>query len=136
MTRNRTLRDNPNESFICASCGMGVAPIKFGGQHRNHCPHCLCSVHMDIKAGDRRSSCRGIMEPISIYVQKNKEWSIIHKCSKCNTIRTNRIAADDNELLLVTMAAEPLMSLPFPSKSVLSNLKEISIRKGGEHVYE
>ncbi|WP_263422222.1 RNHCP domain-containing protein [Vibrio sp. B1FIG11] len=55
---------------------MGVAPIKFGGQHRNHCPHCLCSVHMDIKAGDRRSSCRGIMEPISIYVQKKQR--VVH----------------------------------------------------------
>ena len=90
---------------------------------------------MDIKAGDRRSSCRGVMEPISIYVQKDKEWSLIHKCSKCNTIRTNRIAADDNELLLVTMAAEPLMSLPFPSKAVLSNLKELSISSGGEDVF-
>ncbi|NAW53847.1 RNHCP domain-containing protein [Vibrio sp. V41_P2S12T139] len=91
---------------------------------------------MDIKAGERRSSCRGVMEPISIYVQKNKEWSLIHKCSKCNTIRMNRIAADDNEMLLVAMAAEPLMSLPFPSKSVLSNLKEISISRGGEDVFE
>ncbi|MCS0125324.1 hypothetical protein NDJ43_14380 [Vibrio alginolyticus] len=48
----------------------------------------------------------------------------------------NRIAADDNEMLLVAMAAEPLMSLPFPSKSVLSNLKEISISRGGEDVFE
>ncbi|MEF1278984.1 RNHCP domain-containing protein [Vibrio fortis] len=135
MTRNKILRANPQESFICASCGTGVAPIQFGGQHRNHCPHCLSSVHMDIKAGDRRSSCRGVMEPISIYVQKDREWSLIHKCSKCNTIRTNRIAADDNEMLLVAMAAEPLMSLPFPSKTVLSNLKELSIRSGGEDVF-
>ncbi|MFA0086715.1 RNHCP domain-containing protein [Vibrio sp. 10N.261.51.F12] len=134
MTRNKILRENPQESFICASCSNGVAPIQFGGQHRNHCPHCLCSVHMDIKAGDRRSSCRGIMEPISIFVQKDREWSLIHKCSKCNTMRMNRIAADDNELMLVTMAVEPLISLPFPSKSVLSNLKKISISSGGEDV--
>ncbi|GLO63911.1 hypothetical protein MACH09_44190 [Vibrio sp. MACH09] len=91
---------------------------------------------MDIKAGDRRSSCRGIMEPISIYVQKSKEWSLIHKCSKCSTIRTNRIAADDNELLLVSIAAELMMTLPFPSKNVLSELKQLSISRGSEHVLE
>lgn len=136
MTRTKTLRANPNESFLCASCGLGVTPIQYGGQHRNHCPHCLSSVHMDIKAGDRRSSCRGIMEPISIYVQKNREWSLVHKCSKCSTIRTNRIAADDNGFLLVTMAAEPMMSLPFPSKTILSELKQMSINKGSEYVLE
>ena len=131
MTRTKTIRENPNESFICASCGKGVSPVIYGGQHRNHCPHCLCSLHLDIKAGDRRSSCRALMMPIGIYVQKNQEWSLIHKCSKCSTIRTNRIAADDNELMLITMATAPLASLPFPSKLVLNKLKNISIEHGG-----
>lgn len=135
MTRNNTIRQNPQESFICASCGQGVSPIIYGGQHRNHCPYCLCSVHMDIKAGDRRSSCRGIMQPIGIHVQKNQEWSLIHKCSKCKTIRTNRVAADDNELLLLTIAAEPIMSLPFPSKMVLTRLKHLSIESGSNNEY-
>ena len=135
MSRNKILHNNPHESFICASCGKGVSPLEFGGKHRNHCPHCLSSLHVDITPGDRRSSCRGKMEPISIYVQKNKEWSIIHKCTKCGTIRHNRIASDDNELLLLTISAEPLMSLPFPSKTIISTLHKLSIEKGSENVY-
>ncbi|MCF2875223.1 MULTISPECIES: RNHCP domain-containing protein [unclassified Tenacibaculum] len=135
MSRNKILRENPQESFICASCGKGVTPLEIGGKHRNHCPHCLSSLHIDITPGDRRSSCRGIMKPISIYVQKNKEWSIIHKCNKCNTIRMNRIAADDNELMLLTMSAAPLMSLPFPSSSIISTMHKLSLEKGGENVH-
>lgn len=123
------------ESFICASCGKAVPPVEFGGNQRNHCPHCLSSVHVDITPGDRRASCRGVMKAISIYVQQNKEWSIIHQCTKCSSVKLNRIAADDNELLLLTMAAEPLMSLPFPAKTMISTLHKLSIEKGGEDVY-
>jgi DNA-directed RNA polymerase subunit RPC12/RpoP len=132
MSRNKILRENPQESFICSACGKGVSPVEFGGKHRNHCPHCLSSLHLDITPGDRRSSCKGLMKPISIHVQKNGEWSIVHKCTKCNTIRLNRIAADDNELLLFALATKPLMSLPFPSKDLLATLFEISIDRGGE----
>lgn len=135
MTQNKIIRENPMESFICASCGKAISPLAIGGNQRNHCPHCLCSLHVDIIPGDRRSSCRGIMKPIGIHVQKNKEWSIIHQCTKCNTIKLNRIAADDNELLLLTMAAEPLMSLPFPAKGMISTLQRLSMEKGGE-MYE
>lgn len=76
------------------------------------------------------------MKPIGIHVQQNKEWSIIHRCTKCNTIRLNRIAADDNDLLLLTMAAEPLMSLPFPSNTILSTLRKLCKEKGGEDAYK
>jgi hypothetical protein len=51
-------------------------------------------------------------------------------------MKLNRIAADDNELLLLTMAAEPLMSLPFPSKTMISTLHKLSLEKGGEDVYK
>lgn len=136
MSRNKIIHENPMESFICASCGKAVPPVEFGGKQRNHCPHCLCSMHVDITPGDRRASCRGIMNPISIYVQQNKEWSIIHRCAKCHTIKLNRIAADDNELLLLTMATEPLMSLPFPSKKMISTLHKLSLERGGEDVYK
>lgn len=132
MTRNKIIRNNPQESFICVSCGKAVAPLEYGGQHRNHCPHCLSSYHVDIIPGDRRSSCHGIMKPIGIHVQKNKEWSIIHRCSQCKTIKINRIASDDNELFLLTIAAEPLVSLPFPSKKIISTLHRLSLEKGKE----
>ena len=130
MTRRKIIRNNPQESFMCESCGKAVTPLELGGQHRNHCPYCLHSVHLDITPGDRRASCRGVMEPISIYVQKNKEWSIVHRCSRCKTVRITRVASDDNELLLFTIATEPLLSLPFPSKTIVSTLHELSREKG------
>lgn len=125
MTRRKILRDNPMESFICEACGKGVSPLVVGGQHRNHCPYCLQSLHLDVIPGDRRSSCRGLMEPISIYVKKDKEWAIVHRCKQCKTIRVNRVAADDNEFLLFTIAAEPILSLPFPAKGILNNLHKV-----------
>ena len=136
---NKHLPSEPEFSrgFTCASCGKAVSPLAYGGQHRNHCPHCLCSLHVDIKPGDKRSSCRGIMTPIGIHVQQNGEWSLIHRCSRCKTIKINRIAHDDNEMLLLTIAAEPMMSLPFPSKKILTTLKSLSMIKGkeNEHTY-
>ncbi len=71
---------------------------------------------MDISPGDRRSNCRGVMEPIGIWVQPNKEWSILHRCQRCGWIRANRIAGDDDEELLLQLAAQPLAYLPFPLK--------------------
>ncbi|GFD80395.1 RNHCP domain-containing protein [Tenacibaculum sp. SSH1-16] len=136
MTRHKILRYNPLESFICEACGKGVSPLEHGGKHRNHCPHCLHSLHLDITPGDRRASCRGIMEPISMYVQKkSRESSIVHRCTQCKTIRVNRIASDDNELLLFTIATEPLLSLPFATKTIISTLHQLSREKGKENEY-
>ena len=69
---------------------------------------------MDLKTGDRRSACRGPMEPIAVGIQANGEWSILHRCRRCGMIRMNRIAGDDNEVLLVSMALRPLARPPFP----------------------
>jgi len=129
MNKNTSTKKDQQELFTCISCGEKVITLEYGGQHRNHCPHCLCSSHLDITPGDRRSQCHGIMKPAGIHVQKNGEWSIIHKCSKCGSIKINRIAYDDNELLLLTLAAEPLMSLPFPSKKIISTLQALSQKK-------
>nr|WP_081941929.1 RNHCP domain-containing protein [Spirochaeta lutea] len=105
-----------HESFICSHCGRAVTPTANGTSNRNHCPYCLYSRHMDIRPGDRRSGCRGLMEPIGIWVQRNKEWSIIHRCTACGFIRTNRIAGDDDENTLLRLAAHPLSALPFPMR--------------------
>ena len=100
--------------FICRHCNQAVPPTSSGGHHRNHCPWCLWSLHVDLTTGDRRSGCRGEMEPIAVWVQKNGEWSIVHRCSKCGIIRTNRIAGDDNEYTLVSLAMQPISKPPFP----------------------
>jgi len=76
-----------------------------------------------MKIGDRRSGCRGIMEPIGLWVPEKREWSIIHRCRKCGFIRTNRIAGDDNEVTLFSLAARPLTQLPFPAEMVLEKIE-------------
>lgn len=96
------------ESFYCTACGKLVTPENAGSGHRNHCPHCLTSIHADNKPGDRASLCKGRMDPIAVWVRKNGEWAIIHRCRICGTLSSNRIAADDNASLLLSMAMKPL----------------------------
>jgi hypothetical protein len=138
MSRKKFIRENPNESFICQYCKKAVMPLLHGGNQRNHCPYCLSSIHVDIIPGDRRASCRNIMKPISIWIQKNREWSVIHRCNGCGIIRTNRIAADDNEMLLFTLAASFMSQLPFPAAKMINNLQNLSqhtTSKGGGFVW-
>ena len=101
-------------SFVCEQCGRAVPGRAPGTEHRNHCPLCLWSVHVDMKPGDRRSGCRGHMEPIGVSVRDGNEWSVIHRCRKCGIVRVNRIAGDDNELVLMSLALRPLANPPFP----------------------
>jgi hypothetical protein len=64
--------------FTCKVCGRQVVPAGAGSTHRNHCPNCLSSLHVDIEPGDRESDCGGIMEPVAVWVRKGGEWAIIH----------------------------------------------------------
>lgn len=109
------------ESFVCKVCGALVVPDGAGSQHRNHCPKCLSSVHVDNKPGDRASLCDGIMDPVSVWVRKGGEWAIIHRCRLCGAFSSNRIAADDNPMLLMSIAVKPLSMPPFP----LGNLSSL-----------
>ena len=94
-------RKNPyhggNDPFVCANCGLEVQPLVHGGQ-RNHCPRCLCSLHVDGPVpGDRAANCDGVMRPIAVERSAKKGWVIIHECEKCGIIRRNRAATDDPE---------------------------------------
>ena len=51
-----------NDSFTCKVCGRLVTPDAAGTEHRNHCPNCLSSLHVDIEPGDRESDCGGIAD--------------------------------------------------------------------------
>ena len=102
------------EPFTCRLCGTLVIPEGAASLHRNHCPQCLISIHVDIKPGDRASSCKGVMDPIGVWVRKNGEWAIIHRCRTCGVLSSNRIAADDNPALLMSIAVKPLAMPPFP----------------------
>jgi hypothetical protein len=110
---DNTASDGP-EGFVCAHCGCAVTPQSFGTAHRNHCPRCLWSRHVDLRPGDRRSTCRGPMEPVAVWLRHGGEWALIHRCTECGALRSNRIAGDDNELSLISLAVRPLASPPFP----------------------
>ena len=54
------------------------------------------------------------MEAIGVWVRKNGEWAVLHRCAACGHISSNRIAADDSPLKLMSMAVKPLGNPPFP----------------------
>ena len=41
------------DTFTCKVCGRLCTPQNAGSDHRNHCPNCLSSLHVDIEPGDR-----------------------------------------------------------------------------------
>ncbi len=111
------------DPFVCKVCGKTVTPEAAGTDHRNHCPYCLSSVHLDNTPGDRASNCHGVMEPVSVWVRKNNEWAIIHRCKVCGKLCSNRIAADDNPMKLLSLALKPFSSSRF-SKEKLKNAEK------------
>lgn len=116
------------ESFTCKVCGRLVVPVGAGSDHRNHCPNCLSSLHLDDAPGDRAADCGGIMEPVGVWVRKNGEWAVIHRCRRCGAFSSNRVAADDNPMKLMSIAMKPLTSPPFP----LERIEEMTALMGGD----
>ena len=127
--RNGYYQTHPcKDTFVCQHCGKTVLPDGAGTAHRNHCPKCLFSLHLDMEPGDREAGCGGSMEPVAVWVKKNGEWAIIHRCKVCGLFHANRIAADDNPLKLMSLAMKPISSPPFP----LECLREITRLMDGE----
>jgi DNA-directed RNA polymerase subunit RPC12/RpoP len=101
-----------NSSFKCLRCGALVYPDReqSGVNNRNHCPYCLWSRHVDrFTPGDRRCSCKSRMEPVGLTLkhklkkygnEKQGELMLIHRCIGCGVFSINRIAADDNALMI------------------------------------
>lgn len=115
------------DSFTCKVCGRLVLPLGAGSSHRNHCPNCLSSLHLDLEPGDRAADCGGIMEPIGVWVRKGGEWAVIHRCRRCGGLRSNRLAADDNPMKLMSIALKPLCAPPFP----IDRIQEMTEAMGG-----
>lgn len=95
-----------------------VVPEFAGSEHRNHCPNCLTSLHVDNEPGDRESDCGGYMDPIGVWVRNDGEWAVIHRCRRCGKIVSNRVAADDNPMKLMAIALKPLREPPFPVERI------------------
>lgn len=102
--------------FVCCHCNKEVSkPFYIGTKHRNHCPFCLWSRHVDKVAGDRKSHCGWSMKPIGLtqkksgYDKKGKkrkgELMVVHLCTNksCSKISINRIAGDDDEGEIISL---------------------------------
>ncbi len=85
--------------YVCAAAGLS------GVRHRNHCPYCLWSRHLDLSvAGDRLSACKAPMQPVGLTFKRCRkrygggrgELMLIHACVECGRVSINRLAADDD----------------------------------------
>ncbi len=90
-----------DENFKCENCGYSVSKLNYSA--RDHCPKCLYSKHVDIMPGDRKNTCLGLMEPISILKYKDT-YKIVYKCLKCGEIHKNIMANDDNYDIIVKLS--------------------------------
>ena len=77
---------------------------------------------------DMTFNCGGIMEPVAVWVRKGGEWAIIHRCKRCGSLSSNRVAADDNPMKLMSIAMKPLCKPPFP----LERIEEMTVLMGGD----
>jgi len=121
MSRDQRRRGHRDDtmSFRCRRCGLDVSSRAVGTAHRNHCPNCLWSRHLDDdRPGDREAECGSLMEPIAIAVRGDGEWVLIHRCAGCDALRSNRTAGDDNPLMLMRLAMKPLAQPPFPIERI------------------
>ena len=117
-----------DDPFTCRVCGRVVLPAGAGSAHRNHCPNCLTSLHLDVEPGDRAADCGGVMEPVAVWVRGRGEWAVIHRCRRCGALSSNRVAADDNPMKLMSIAMRPLSAPPFP----LARSEEMTALMGGD----
>ena len=83
-----------DSGFVCRHCGRDVEPL--GYTSRDHCPHCLHSIHIDIVPGDRANECLGTLVPIEVESSPKKGYIITYKCDKCGEIKRNKMAEDDD----------------------------------------
>ena len=117
-----------DDSFTCKNCGRLNVSHGAGSNHRNHCSNCLSSLHLDNELGDREADCGGIMEAIGVWVKSNGEWAVIHRCKRCGHLSSNRVAADDNPLKLMSVAMKPMGNPPFP----IERIEELTALMGGD----
>jgi RNHCP domain-containing protein len=112
-------RHGRGESFRCRQSRLDVPMTAPGTKHRNHCPSCLWSRHLDAAVpGDRASACSSGMAPIAVSVRADGEWALVHRCTGCDAMSVNRIAGDDNPFALMRLAVRPLAQPPFPLEAL------------------
>jgi hypothetical protein len=119
LARERAFGD-----FTCRHCQRPVSadPARSRVNHRNHCPYCLWSRHVDLaEAGDRLAACKAEMEPVGLaFKRRHKKYAgdqpgelmLVHRCTGCGTLSINRIAADDGPAALRAVYETSLAQAP------------------------
>lgn len=88
---------NDNE-FICVNCNKRVEKLRYTS--RDHCNHCLHSLHVDLFPGDRLNKCKGVLLPINVEETSKKGKVIVYRCLRCGQTVRNIVANDDkNEVI-------------------------------------
>ena len=64
-----------DDAFTCVNCKKKVEKLNYTS--RDHCPYCLCSVHVDITPGDRKNECKGLLKPICLETNRKKRAACI-----------------------------------------------------------
>lgn len=96
-----------DDGFVCENCSFAV-PKRGGGYCRNHCPKCLYSLHVDLKLpGDRKSECHGLMKPIDvIYNTQKNTYQLKQECKKCKYCFMVSVAKDDDQTEVLRIVKE------------------------------
>jgi len=127
---NNQNKNFENGDFYCCNCNQWVPfTHSMGTKHRNHCPFCLWSKHVDDQvSGDRASKCQGNMKPIGLTFKqegvdkygrpRQGEIMIVHECTACDKISINRIAADDSSDAILSIFQQSF-ELPPKKKEML-----------------
>jgi rubrerythrin len=76
---------------VCEKCGTFVK----GNGYTDHCPKCLWSKHADVYPGDRKSTCKGLMEPVGVDIKHNV-YILIYRCTKCGYMTKCKAAPEDD----------------------------------------
>lgn len=115
--------------FKCVHCKhiIPMASIEIGTDHRDHCPFCLYSLHVDLeKPGDRNSTCCSKMKPIGLTFKNNSsELMIVYECLGCGKLCKNRCAGDDAPYALVDVYRKSLLRMGSESEKNIY-LKKLS----------
>lgn len=102
-----------DESFNCIYCGREVGGTATGTLHRNHCPYCLWSQHLDKSwPGDRLANCGGDMQPLGLTFKREGgevgELCVVNRCKKCGITRKNRLSGDDDSQAILAIYRKSL----------------------------
>ncbi len=79
------------EDFICEKCRTMIK----GEGYTDHCSKCLWSKHVDLNPGDRRESCKGLMEPVGVEIKKGEHF-IHYRCVRCKYRHRVKSDKEDN----------------------------------------